>query len=314
MFSVVIPLYNKEHTIFKTINTVLNQTFGQFELIVVNDGSSDGSLEIVKAIKDERIQIIDQVNQGVSVARNAGVAQAKYSYIAFLDGDDEWKNNYLSVIAEAIQLYPYAGMFCCAGVVKNADGTEGQRLAGQYENKIVQVDFFENPHVFLHTSACVVNKENFDQVGGFPKGMKRNEDFALFYSIALITPVVYCGYPLSVYIGGVPGQATSTGIDNLINDIVARFNITYQNWLKSGSKNLLFEPFLRYELRHMVISRIRANSYNTIDNLIAGLDPGITQRFRFCEFAIYKRKKLRFLSLAFICLTKIKWRLKKKLS
>ena len=94
MFPVVIPLYNKEVYIKNTLNSVLAQTIKDFEIIVVNDGSTDKSAEVVKSLSDPRIRLINQVNAGVSVARNRGINEAKADLIAFLDGDDEWKTKF----------------------------------------------------------------------------------------------------------------------------------------------------------------------------------------------------------------------------
>lgn len=102
MFSIVIPLYNKEKSIFSTVQSVLNQNFKNFELIIVNDGSTDNSLNIVKDFNDERIKIIEKPNGGVSSARNAGIINAHNEYIAFLDADDIWFPNHLEVINSLI--------------------------------------------------------------------------------------------------------------------------------------------------------------------------------------------------------------------
>ena len=89
--SVIIPLFNKGFIISETLESVLVQTFTDFEIVIVNDGSTDGCVQKIKDYtSDTRIRIINQKNQGVSVARNIGVYHAKYEYIAFLDGDDEW--------------------------------------------------------------------------------------------------------------------------------------------------------------------------------------------------------------------------------
>src|SRR5574344_1047459 len=111
MISVVIPLYNKERYIERALRSVLNQTFGDFEIVVVNDGSTDASVSVVEGIEDSRIRIINQKNGGVSAARNRGIEESKYDIVAFLDADDVWKENHLSVIAELIDKYPACGVF-----------------------------------------------------------------------------------------------------------------------------------------------------------------------------------------------------------
>lgn len=120
MISVVIPLYNKAHTIVNTLNTVFAQTYQDFEVVIVNDGSTDNSVEVVQQhFNDKRIRIIHQKNAGVSVARNRGVDESKGDYIAFLDGDDEWHPDYLSIINDTISKYPQAGMICTGGLIGN---------------------------------------------------------------------------------------------------------------------------------------------------------------------------------------------------
>ena len=105
-FSVIIPLYNKEVSIASTIQSVLNQTYDDFELIVVNDGSTDKSREVIADIADSRIRIIDKENGGVSGARNRGIREANNEWITFLDGDDRWDANYLSLMNGLIEVYP----------------------------------------------------------------------------------------------------------------------------------------------------------------------------------------------------------------
>ena len=95
-FSIVIPLYNKEPFIEKTIQSVLDQTFKDFEIIIINDGSTDKSLGEVECLNDERISIFTIINQGVSHARNHGIHKAKGHYIAFLDADDYWESEFLT--------------------------------------------------------------------------------------------------------------------------------------------------------------------------------------------------------------------------
>jgi len=110
-FSVIIPLYNKESHIQRAIKSVLAQTYPHFELIIVDDGSTDGSFETASDIQDARIRIIRQENRGVSAARNRGVAEAKYDWVAFLDGDDEWLPDFLMQMYKLCNDFPGYGIY-----------------------------------------------------------------------------------------------------------------------------------------------------------------------------------------------------------
>lgn len=111
MISVVIPLYNKEELITVTVRSVLSQTFADFELLIVNDGSTDGSLAVVSAISDPRIKVINIENSGVSVARNTGIKAASHDWVAFLDADDWWDHSFLEEMTKAIKSYPEHKLF-----------------------------------------------------------------------------------------------------------------------------------------------------------------------------------------------------------
>lgn len=107
MISIVIPLYNKEQTIINTLNSVFKQTYSNFEIVIINDGSTDNSVKIINQnFDDARIRIINQKNAGVSAARNKGIEESRGEWISFLDGDDEWLPNYLEEVQKAIEKYP----------------------------------------------------------------------------------------------------------------------------------------------------------------------------------------------------------------
>lgn len=114
MFSIIIPLYNKADYIAETLKSVLNQTYCDYEVIVVNDSSTDNSLEVASSFQDERIHIYTKENEGVSAARNYGIMHAKYDYIAFLDADDIWESDYLECQKKLIEIYPDAGIYSTA--------------------------------------------------------------------------------------------------------------------------------------------------------------------------------------------------------
>lgn len=311
MISIVIPLFNKETTIKNTIESVLSQSFNNFELIIIDDGSTDDSVNTISNnFKDQRIKIISQKNQGVSVARNEGVKNATHELIAFLDADDLWSPEYLEYMVKAHYKYPEAGMYCCAGYVKNADDSISKRTTDKISEDISIIHFFNNPHVFLHTSSTIVKKDIFQQVGGFTKGMTRNEDFALFFSVALITKVCYCKLPLTTYVGGVENQATSSFSLTSLQSIVDRFNIVNKIWINSNYANKDYLVFTKYEIRHLVLSNIRSNKPEFTNFFLSNLSKELTSKFNKLEVKIYKTKQLNLLSKFWILYTKLIWRQK----
>ena len=108
--SVIIPIYNAEATILETIESIQQQTFFDWEIVAIDDGSTDGTLELLYSIKDERIKIFSYENSGVAVARNRGIANASGEYIAFLDADDLWTPTKLKSQLAALQNNPKAGV------------------------------------------------------------------------------------------------------------------------------------------------------------------------------------------------------------
>jgi hypothetical protein len=201
-------------------------------------------------------------------------------------------------------------MICCAGLLLQGDVTEYIRIAKKYDGKIAVIDFFENPHVYVHTSATVVTKQVFYEAGGFPAGLKRNEDFAFFFCAALITPVVYCGFPLSVYVGGVEGQTTNQPISLVLEHVVRRFNHVFEYWLKTDKINKLFLVFLRYELRHIFLDFLLKRDYTSLNFFLENLDGKLLSEFPAAEIKAYKNKSLNSLMIKYIYLTKLRWRLR----
>ncbi|MFL2623645.1 MAG: glycosyltransferase family 2 protein [Flavobacteriaceae bacterium] len=142
-FSIIIPLYNKEKFIEKTIQSALNQTFLDFELIIVNDGSTDGSLELVKVFKDRRIKIYTIPNGGVSKARNFGIQKANANLIALLDADDLWKSSHLEELYNLRNAHPNCGLYAMGYTKKfdNANPINAHFFKHENYNGIVP-DFF----------------------------------------------------------------------------------------------------------------------------------------------------------------------------
>lgn len=191
MISVIIPLFNKEQNIFYTLQTVLNQTFQDFEIVIVDDGSTDKSVEEVKKVIDSRIRLIQQSNAGVSAARNRGIEEAKGEYIAFLDADDEWKPDYLKTQYELTQKYPQCSVFTCNYEFKDTEGkvtsTIIRKLPFKKEDGILY-NYFEIAscsHPPICSISIMVKKEAIKAIGGFPIGIKSGEDLLTWARLAV---------------------------------------------------------------------------------------------------------------------------------
>lgn len=189
-FSVVVPLYNKGKEVLRAIQSVLNQTYSEFEIIVVNDGSTDKGPEVVKNIKDTRIRLIDQANAGVSVARNRGIKEATFNYISFLDADDEWAPDYLSTIRSLIFAFPDAGLYATAYTFIDE---KGDRSVPHYKGIPPSPWQGYIPSYFysalgippVWTSAVTIPVGVFSEVGMFPEGVVIAQDKDLWERIAL---------------------------------------------------------------------------------------------------------------------------------
>lgn len=188
-FSVIIPLYNKEAFIENTIKSVLKQTFGDFEIIIVDDGSTDKSIEIVSRFKDDRINLIQQKNQGVSVARNYGVQQAKSKYIALLDADDIWYKTHLLELKKQIDLFPDAGLYCNNyEIFHNKSVCKKATFNFSYGTECLIVeDYFKASIInsVAWTSAVGFLKEIFKNLGGFNPNYRTAQDLDLWIRFAL---------------------------------------------------------------------------------------------------------------------------------
>ena len=203
--SVVIPLYNKEKSIASTLQTVLNQTFTDYEIVIVNDGSTDNSVAEVEKIHDARIRLIHQQNAGVSAARNRGIEEAKSELIAFLDADDEWKFEYLATQYHLSQKYPECSVFACNYEFHDAEGnvtpTIIHKLPFVGETGIM-TNYFEVAscsHPPLWTSAVVVRKMALQSIGGFPVDVKSGEDLLTWARLSAKGQIAFCKKPLAIY-------------------------------------------------------------------------------------------------------------------
>lgn len=174
MFSVVIPLFNKEKYISRAIESVLSQSFKDFELIIVDDGSVDNSLEIVKNVTDPRVRIIEQTNQGVGFARNKGMSASRYDWIALLDADDAWSVDHLDELAKIINTFPSLGMVATDYLKVNTN-LKPPAINQDKPSNIRLIDYFleaSKKQSKVWSSSVAISKEAFDDILVIKKGVK----------------------------------------------------------------------------------------------------------------------------------------------
>lgn len=204
-FSVVIPLYNKEKHITRAINSILNQKYQPAEIVIVDDGSTDHSVnEVEKFKEDSRIRLIRQKNLGVSAARNNGVSETTNELIAFLDADDEWKPEFLSQIQRLYNNFPDCGAYATAYEIIEQNG----KRCVPYIKGIPPAPWIGIiPNLFrmmqydlpFMPSSVIIPKSVFEEMNGFPIGIKRGEDKILWVRLGMKYPIAYSPSFLAIY-------------------------------------------------------------------------------------------------------------------
>jgi glycosyltransferase involved in cell wall biosynthesis len=204
-FSVVIPLYNKVESVCRTLNSLRQQRLLPAEIIVVDDGSTDGSAETVSALNMPNVKLVQQTNKGVSFARNYGVSLAKHEHIAFIDADDQWSPFYLLEMSKLIARFPEYEFFA-SNYQKVCEGNTyiDPKLAIGHippQGNILH-DYFDvvaNGDLPFMVSSTVITRRLFKELGGFPVGECMGEDQELFCQAALRSSIVYSPLVLLKY-------------------------------------------------------------------------------------------------------------------
>lgn len=215
-FSVIVPLYNKEEYIERTLRSVLSQTYGDYQLMVVDDGSSDGSYSKAIQIVDghPHCNVISQQNAGVAVARNRGVELSEGEYVCFLDSDDWWEPTFLAEMERLIDACPEAAMLGTGfyliknGVKKVAPiGVERDFEMGYINYCRTYAQTLCMP---ISSSSVAIRRDAFSASGGFRKGIELGEDFDLWIRLALRYKVALLNRPLSNYNQDLPLNKRAT--------------------------------------------------------------------------------------------------------
>lgn len=196
-FTVIIPLYNKEYIVDKCLASIIKQKKKPSEIILINDGSTDSSLDIALDFKRENpdfeVLIIDQDNSGVSAARNKGIAKASCENLCFLDADDEWECDFLEYMEALVLDFPDASLYCLGHKVRKKGSSCFKPKHGCSEGYRGYVDDFfraSSRGSVANSSKVCVKKDKIEEVKGFPEGVSTGEDLYVWIMLALCGKVV----------------------------------------------------------------------------------------------------------------------------
>jgi glycosyltransferase involved in cell wall biosynthesis len=233
--SVILPAYNRETLVARAIDSVLAQTYGDFELIIVDDASKDGTRAVLETYRTHpKVRLIlSDVNRGGSGARNLGIAEAKGALIAFQDSDDVWMPHKLAAQVAALDANPKAGLCYCGSLFSSPDRTYYipepvfDRLEGDLSSEILRRNT-------TSTQVLLIRREVLDKAGHFDASLKRFQDWDLMIRVAQITEIAFLSEPMVVIF------ATAGNISSFVeNDAIARAQILekYQHIFRKSPKH-----------------------------------------------------------------------------
>lgn len=247
--SVIIPLYNKEKSIANTVSSVLSQTHGNFECLIVDDGSTDNSLQVLSTINDERLKIFKKQNGGVSEARNYGIRQATTDNIFFLDADDTIAPECLQTFVRLIEKYPGAGLYTTNFSIKS--GSEILKFCKRNNEGVVidPVKALFYREIFPRTGSLLIKRSCFDMTEPFRADLKIHEDIELFLRLMNLFEVVYSPAVIFVY---------ETAYNELSKKLASPA-VEYAYHIKLGKHSFFEQMVLSEIIGKMFKRRIRHN-------------------------------------------------------
>jgi glycosyltransferase involved in cell wall biosynthesis len=246
-FSVIIPLYNMERHIRRSLDSVLAQTFADFEVVVVDDGSTDNGPAIVQSYNDQRIRLVQQANAGVSAARNRGIAEAKGLWVAFLDADDEYRPPLLQRFHETISLFPEVGAVYSRLAICWGDKLTDISTNSNCSPMLVK-DYFaflldgKNGGYGFHASSTTIRADVFGKAGLFPLGVKYAEDVDMWYRIAFSTSIATIPEALAIY------HIEKDVQPRIPPPTIAYWFNTFDTWCRAGKiPSYLLDSVMRFQ-------------------------------------------------------------------
>ncbi|WP_171045649.1 glycosyltransferase family 2 protein [Pseudoalteromonas rubra] len=273
--SIVIPLYNKEKYIERCLKSIRKQVYQDFEIIIVNDGSTDGSADIVRKLALSNLTLIDQKNSGVSAARNTGIAHANGEWIAFIDADDYWEPTYLEEMLTLTKKFPGASL-CCSGYgFEGPDGFRPAKLCvpGEGDYRVIDNYFYTTcrGNLPVTASSVMIRKSVLEEIGGFPLGWSMGEDIFVWMRIAIEYQQVICIKNLAIYDESDVESATKT---NKVLDVLPHVK-ALEDWIQCAkvppemmreARNLVHRSYIFTALQNIKFGS-RANARKLLSNV-----------------------------------------------
>lgn len=249
--SVIIPTYNCAHLVSQAVESVLDQTYRDFELIVINDGSTDDTEQVLPSF-GSKIRLITQENLGVAEARNTGIRNAYGEYIAFLDADDLWLPSKLDYQITFLESRPDVDVAYCDIYVIDEDGQVFSYMTAHHSGNIISSLLLKNI-VVGSASAVVIHRRCFEKTGLFDPELEALEDWDMWLRLALHFQFGYVSHPLAKVRKQEMGRNRAAGVDG------------QRQALQMIYHNLLQEPEVQEQLpnsEHFIQALIHMNIGN----------------------------------------------------
>lgn len=270
-FSVIIPLYNKENYIIETLKSAINQTFTDFEVLIINDKSTDNSFEKAKQVKDSRIFFFNNnKNKGLSESRNIGISKAKGQIIALLDADDIWLPNYLEHLKKLHTQFPEASIYGTDYIEKYVFGDIAEikkNISIKLKNKFFVIDDFFKANIYqpiICPSSTAFKKTILENHTVYNPKITYAEDIDFYINYCKKHKVAYNYKALVEKKSDVPNQITRNGISE---KVIPDFDF-YESWTKNNISLKKFLDHNRYIFAYNYILEKNIIKKNEILNLI----------------------------------------------
>lgn len=260
--SVIIPAYNAEKTILATLKSVQKQTFSDIELIVIDDGSTDRTIELTNTLQDPRIKVFSYQNSGVSVARNRGIQQAIGDFISFIDADDLWTIDKLQLQLEALQKTPDAGVAYSWTTFVDEKGNVLYKQEPVFHEGNVYPQLLVGNFI-LNGSNVLIRRQFVESVGGFHAPLKYAEDWEFYIRLSTLCHFVLVPKHQIIYLRS--SQSATSKVDVMEKEIVSQIARVFQtvspefqplkNRSLANANRYFAQQYLSYELTHKSVDQ-----------------------------------------------------------